>query len=78
MRDSAYHCPKCESELQHIEISGAIFEGVIDDGVQFDCKCTKCKSKWTQLFMFDCLLPYAGVDADGDEWKLFEKEIKNE
>tara|TARA_R100000963_G_C4633407_1_gene97992 strand:- start:491 stop:820 length:330 start_codon:yes stop_codon:yes gene_type:complete len=61
------NCPKCEAELQHIETSEAIFEGVIYDGVQFDCKCKKCKAKWTQLYMFDCLLPYAGVDADGSE-----------
>ena len=66
-RHSAYHCPKCEAELQSLTISDAIFEGVIADGVQFDCKCTKCNAKWTQLYMFDSLLPYAGVDADGSE-----------
>ena len=51
-----YNCPKCEADLQHIETSEAIFEGVVEDGVQFDCKCSKCGAEWSQLYMFDCNL----------------------
>jgi len=51
---SPSHCPDCEAELQHITISEAIFEGVIEDGVQFDCHCRKCGCLWTQLYVYDC------------------------